>query len=134
MLRPLALIDMGAAAQVFPGCRVWGRFDEDELGGIIAFRHGWIEQLYVRRRGACTKRAGSCRPRKPTERGTRRRSPTRGTSGRDRSRAHSTAYHRSSRGAAQSVTTDSISHCPGDVAAKAMRWVWPGSMASVSSQ
>ncbi|MET3912787.1 GNAT superfamily N-acetyltransferase [Bradyrhizobium sp. S3.3.6] len=77
MLRPLALADMGAAAQVhriafdqampwltglhtpdedrwfyrervFPTCRVWGRFDGDELGGIIAFRDGWIEQLYVR--------------------------------------------------------------------------------------
>lgn len=77
MLRPLALTDMGAAAQVhraafdrampwlvglhtpdedhwfyrervFPTCRVWGRFDGGELGGIIAFRDGWIEQLYVR--------------------------------------------------------------------------------------
>lgn len=77
MLRPLALTDMGTAAQVhraafdrampwlvglhtpdedrrfyrervFPACRVWGRFDGDELSGIIAFRDGWIEQLYVR--------------------------------------------------------------------------------------
>lgn len=77
MLRPLALTDMGAAAQVhrgafdrampwlvglhtpdedhwfyrervFPACRVWGRFDGDEVSGIIAFRDGWIEQLYVR--------------------------------------------------------------------------------------
>lgn len=77
MLRPLALTDMGAAAQVhraafdqampwltglhtpdedhwfyrecvFPVCRVWGCFDGDELSGIIAFRDGWIEQLYVR--------------------------------------------------------------------------------------
>ena len=77
MLRPLALTDMGAAAQVhrlafdqamprlvglytpdqdrrfyrervFPTCRIWGRFDGDELSGIIAFRDGWIEQLYVR--------------------------------------------------------------------------------------
>lgn len=77
MLRPLALTDMGAAAQVhraafdrampwlvglhtpdedhwfyrervFPTCRVWGHFDGDELSGIIAFRDGWIEQLYVR--------------------------------------------------------------------------------------
>ncbi|MET4800512.1 GNAT family N-acetyltransferase [Bradyrhizobium sp. LB11.1] len=76
MLRSLALTDMGAAAQVhraafdhtmpwltglhtpdedhwfyrervFPTCRVWGRFDGDELSGIIAFRDGWIEQLYV---------------------------------------------------------------------------------------
>ena len=76
MLRPLALTDMGAAARVhraafdrampwltglhtpdedhwfyreriLPTCRVWGRFDGDELSGIIAFRDGWIEQLYV---------------------------------------------------------------------------------------
>jgi len=76
VLRQLALIDMGAAAQVhrlafdhampwlvglhtpgedswfyreriFPTCRVWGRFDGDELSGIIAFRDGWVEQLYV---------------------------------------------------------------------------------------
>ncbi|MGY3233771.1 GNAT superfamily N-acetyltransferase [Bradyrhizobium sp. USDA 4448] len=76
MLRPLALTEMGAAAQVhrlafdqampwlvglhtpdedrwfyrervFPTCRVWGRFDDDELCGIMAFRDGWIEQLYV---------------------------------------------------------------------------------------
>ncbi|MET4067569.1 hypothetical protein ABID58_002358 [Bradyrhizobium sp. S3.2.6] len=142
MLRPLALADMGAAAQVhriafdqampwltglhtpeedrwfyrervFPTCRVWGRFDGDELGGIIAFRDGWIEQLYVRpgvraaasarhcstspkppasgsssgpssathRAGASMKRAGSGWPRRPTERGTRRRSRTSGTFG-----------------------------------------------------
>ncbi|MDN5004924.1 GNAT family N-acetyltransferase [Bradyrhizobium sp. GCM10027634] len=77
MLRLLALTDMSAAAQVhriafdqampwlaglhtpdedrwfyrervFPACHVWGRFDGDELCGIIAFRDGWIEQLYVR--------------------------------------------------------------------------------------
>ncbi|UQD69267.1 GNAT family N-acetyltransferase [Bradyrhizobium japonicum] len=76
MLRQLALTDMGAAAQVhriafdqampwllglhtpaedrwfyrervFPTCRVWGRFNDDELTGIIAFQYGWIEQLYV---------------------------------------------------------------------------------------
>ncbi|MGY4236951.1 GNAT superfamily N-acetyltransferase [Bradyrhizobium sp. USDA 4449] len=76
MLRPLVLTEMGAAAQVhrlafdqampwlvglhtpdedrwfyrervFPTCRVWGRFDGDELCGIMAFRDGWIEQLYV---------------------------------------------------------------------------------------
>ncbi|WP_018320112.1 GNAT family N-acetyltransferase [Bradyrhizobium sp. WSM2793] len=76
MLRQLALADMGAAAQVhrisfdqampwlaglhtpdedrwfyrervFPTCRVWGCFDGDVLSGIIAFREGWIEQLYV---------------------------------------------------------------------------------------
>ncbi|WP_409188529.1 GNAT family N-acetyltransferase [Bradyrhizobium sp. RDM4] len=76
MLRQLGLTDMRAAAQVhrvafdqampwlvglhtpdedswfyreraFPACRVWGRFDDDVLSGIIAFREGWIEQLYV---------------------------------------------------------------------------------------
>lgn len=76
MLRRLALADMGAAAQVhrtafdqampwlvglhtpdedrwfyrervFPTCRVWGHFDGDALRGIIAFREGWVEELYV---------------------------------------------------------------------------------------
>ena len=76
MLRVLALGDMDAAAQVhriafdhampwlvglhtpdedrwfyrervFAACRIWGRFDDDVLSGIIAFRDGWIEQLYV---------------------------------------------------------------------------------------
>jgi GNAT superfamily N-acetyltransferase len=76
MLRQLALTDVSAAAQVhriafdqampwlvglhtpdqdrwfyrehlFATCRLWGRFDDDVLNGIIAFREGWIEQLYV---------------------------------------------------------------------------------------
>ena len=76
MLRLLALTDMGEAAQVhriafdrampwlvglhtpdedswfyrervFTTCRVWGRFDDGVLSGIIAFREGWVEQLYV---------------------------------------------------------------------------------------
>lgn len=76
MLRQLALADIDAAAQVhriafdqampwlaglhrpdedrwfyrervFPTCRVWGRFDDAVLSGIIAFHEGWIEQLYV---------------------------------------------------------------------------------------
>lgn len=76
MLRQLALTDMGAAAQVhriafdqampwlvglhtpdedrwfyrervFATCRMWGHFDDDVLSGIIAFRDGWVEQLYV---------------------------------------------------------------------------------------
>ncbi|MET4384928.1 GNAT superfamily N-acetyltransferase [Bradyrhizobium sp. F1.4.3] len=76
MLRQLALTDMGEAAQVhrtafdqempwliglhtpdqdrwfyrerlFATCRVWGRFDDNVLSGIIAFRDGWVEQLYV---------------------------------------------------------------------------------------
>lgn len=33
--------------RVFPTCRVWGRFEGEELCGIIAFRDGWVEQLYV---------------------------------------------------------------------------------------
>lgn len=77
MLRQLALTEMGEAAQihriafdqampwlvglhtpdqdrwfyrerVLQTCRVWGRFDGDQLSGIIAFRDGWVEQLYVR--------------------------------------------------------------------------------------
>jgi GNAT superfamily N-acetyltransferase len=32
---------------VFKTCRVWGRFDQDALSGLIAFRDGWVEQLYV---------------------------------------------------------------------------------------
>jgi GNAT superfamily N-acetyltransferase len=76
VLRQLALSDMGAAARlhrlafdqampwlvglhtpdedrwfyrerIFATCRVWGRFDDDLLSGIIAFRDGWVEQLYV---------------------------------------------------------------------------------------
>jgi putative acetyltransferase len=33
--------------RVFATCQVWGSFDNEELVGIIAFRQGWIEQLYV---------------------------------------------------------------------------------------
>jgi GNAT superfamily N-acetyltransferase len=33
--------------RVFATCQVWGWFDDQELVGIIAFRQGWIEQLYV---------------------------------------------------------------------------------------
>ena len=33
--------------RVFPSCEVWGTFADDRLAGIIAFRHDWIEQLYV---------------------------------------------------------------------------------------
>lgn len=76
MLRRLVLADMDAAARVhrgafdaampwlaglhtpdedrwfyrewaFPACQVWGWFDDDGLSGIIAFRDGWVEQLYV---------------------------------------------------------------------------------------
>ena len=76
MLRRLQLADMDAAALVhrtafdhalpwlaglhtpqedrqffrtrlFVACEVWGAADGTELGGIIAFRDGWIDQLYV---------------------------------------------------------------------------------------
>ena len=47
---------------------------------------------------------------------------------------HSTLYHRTSRGAAQSVAIASISQRPAYSAENAMRWVCPGSIASVSSQ
>jgi putative acetyltransferase len=33
--------------RVFAACQVWGYFDNQELVGIIAFREGWIDQLYV---------------------------------------------------------------------------------------
>jgi putative acetyltransferase len=32
---------------VFDECEVWGTFDEPALTGFIAFRAGWIDQLYV---------------------------------------------------------------------------------------
>jgi putative acetyltransferase len=32
---------------VFDECEVWGRFDGPALTGFIAFRAGWIDQLYV---------------------------------------------------------------------------------------
>lgn len=32
--------------QVFPNCEIWGAFDE-HMVGIITFRQGWIDQLYV---------------------------------------------------------------------------------------
>jgi ribosomal protein S18 acetylase RimI-like enzyme len=33
--------------RIFATCQVWGYFDDRELVGIIAFRDGWIDQLYV---------------------------------------------------------------------------------------
>ncbi|MBR0715712.1 GNAT family N-acetyltransferase [Bradyrhizobium liaoningense] len=33
--------------RVFAKCCMWGHFDDDVLSGIIAFRDGWVEQLYV---------------------------------------------------------------------------------------
>jgi GNAT superfamily N-acetyltransferase len=76
MLRKLGLSDMAAAAlvhratfdatlptlaglhtpeedrwfyerRVFVTCEMWGAWAEDRLVGIIAFRPGWIDQLYV---------------------------------------------------------------------------------------
>lgn len=32
---------------VFEECEVWGTFDGPTLTGFIAFRDGWIDQLYV---------------------------------------------------------------------------------------
>jgi putative acetyltransferase len=34
--------------RMFTACQLWGYFDDNELVGIIAFREGWIDQLYVR--------------------------------------------------------------------------------------
>jgi GNAT superfamily N-acetyltransferase len=76
MLRQLELADMDAAARVlrasfdqalpwlagmhtpdedrwflrervFPACAVWGAFDGAVMVGMLAFREGWIDQLYV---------------------------------------------------------------------------------------
>ncbi|WP_244425313.1 GNAT family N-acetyltransferase [Bradyrhizobium sp. STM 3843] len=33
--------------RVFRECELWGAFHGDPLTGIIAFREGWIDQLYV---------------------------------------------------------------------------------------
>ena len=33
--------------RVFKTCTLWGAFDRDVITGMIAFRDGWIEQLYV---------------------------------------------------------------------------------------
>jgi GNAT superfamily N-acetyltransferase len=33
--------------RMFTTCELWGYFDNQELVGIIAFREGWIDQLYV---------------------------------------------------------------------------------------
>ena len=44
--------------RVFKTCVVWGAFEEGTLVGIIAFREGWIDHLYVlphsQRRGVGT--------------------------------------------------------------------------------
>ena len=33
--------------RVFATCEIWGAFDGAAMSGIIAFREGWIDQLYV---------------------------------------------------------------------------------------
>jgi len=33
--------------RVFTTCQLWGYLDDNELIGIIAFREGWIDHLYV---------------------------------------------------------------------------------------
>ena len=33
--------------RVFGTCEVWGAFDGAAMTGIVAFREGWIDQLYV---------------------------------------------------------------------------------------
>jgi putative acetyltransferase len=33
--------------RTFATCQLWGYFDSQELVGIIAFRDGWVDQLYV---------------------------------------------------------------------------------------
>jgi len=33
--------------RMFATCQLWGYFDDKELVGFIAFREGWIDQLYI---------------------------------------------------------------------------------------
>jgi GNAT superfamily N-acetyltransferase len=33
--------------RLFVDCQIWGYFNDQELVGIIAFREGWIDQLYI---------------------------------------------------------------------------------------
>jgi ribosomal protein S18 acetylase RimI-like enzyme len=33
--------------RMFATCQLWGYFDNQELVGMIAFRQGWVDQLYV---------------------------------------------------------------------------------------
>jgi putative acetyltransferase len=33
--------------RMFAECQIWGYFNDSELVGIIAFREGWIDQLYI---------------------------------------------------------------------------------------
>jgi GNAT superfamily N-acetyltransferase len=33
--------------RLFPTMRIWGAFRASQLAGVIAWREGWVEQLYV---------------------------------------------------------------------------------------
>ena len=33
--------------RLFAECQIWGYFNDCELVGIIAFREGWVDQLYI---------------------------------------------------------------------------------------
>jgi putative acetyltransferase len=33
--------------QVFPTCQVWGAFEDSVLIGVVAFRPGWLDHLYI---------------------------------------------------------------------------------------
>jgi GNAT superfamily N-acetyltransferase len=33
--------------RLFVDCQIWGYFNDQELVGIVAFREGWIDQLYI---------------------------------------------------------------------------------------
>jgi GNAT superfamily N-acetyltransferase len=33
--------------RMFRDCQVWGAWDGEALNGVVAFRDGWIDQLYV---------------------------------------------------------------------------------------
>ena len=39
--------------RLFPACAIWGCFDDAAMIGIIAFREGWIDQLYVLSSAQC---------------------------------------------------------------------------------
>ncbi|MEY9494748.1 GNAT superfamily N-acetyltransferase [Bradyrhizobium elkanii] len=98
--------------RMFATCTLWGAFDGAAMSGVIAFRDGWIGQLYVlpgaqgrgiggalleiarpgpaaaldvsmqRPRAASTRRAVLSRMRRPTSAATRRGSPACAIAGR----------------------------------------------------
>ena len=47
------------SGHVFPTCQIWGAEHDGDLVGVIAFREGWVDQLYVlpdaQRRGTGTR-------------------------------------------------------------------------------